>query len=237
MKTNNSFKRTKPVCMIFVVLLLVSVAGQAWGAHLAAYYDARYPTNWADELTAIEVRDGLTAAGYEILDADQLKAWMDARINDHAASVVVFCQDIPPDTIVKTYTADCTLRQYLNAGGKIVVYADIPLWNVGHADNTRTTWWEHGLAGVLDIQGMNWRNATNSEVTITDAGIECRVIRAEDLFEFSTSMCGVKRSTHPASKTCYVWRSTACLVTPWPVCRIRLMVLSIWIQGSPCRGS
>jgi hypothetical protein len=86
--------------------------------------------------------------------------------------VVVFCQDIVPDTVAKTYAADCTLRKYLDVGGKVVVYADIPLWNVGHADNTRTSWWEYGMAGVLDIPGMNWRNNTNSEVTITGAGVE-----------------------------------------------------------------
>jgi len=83
-----------------------------------------------------------------------------------------WCQDIAPETIVETLTAECTLRQYLNAGGKIVVYADIPLWYVGHADNTRTNWWAFGMAGILDIPGMNWNNNTNSEVTITDAGVE-----------------------------------------------------------------
>ena len=101
MKTSNRFKTTKLVCMIFV-LLLASAAGPAWGAHLAAYYDARYPTGWAHEPTRTEIRDDLAVAGYKILDADQLKAWMDERgIAAHAASVAVFCADIAPDTVVE----------------------------------------------------------------------------------------------------------------------------------------
>ena len=67
----------------------------------------------------IELRDHFEAAGYEILDADQLKTWMDARIADQTTSVVVFCKDVVPDTVAEENSADCTLRKYLDAGGKI----------------------------------------------------------------------------------------------------------------------
>lgn len=156
-------------------ILLVTVLGMARaGAQdvqwtRAAYWDARYPTAWADNASSIAVRDGLQAAGYEILDADQLKTWMDARIADKTYSVVVFCRDNPPDTVTETKDVNCTLRKYLNAGGKIVVYADIPFYNQGHADGTTTTWAESGINSILGIGNVAiWD--TNQQVTITAAG-------------------------------------------------------------------
>ena len=76
----------------------------------AAWWDSRYATNWAAAADALVVRDGVQAAGYEILDADQLKTWMQARISDKKYSVVVFCQDVPPDTVCETMSSTCTLR-------------------------------------------------------------------------------------------------------------------------------
>ena len=135
----------------------------------AAYWDARYRTNWANEAASVAVRDGLAAAGYEVLDADQLKDWMDARIADKAYSVVVFCRDNPPDTVVETVDANCTLRKYLNAGGKIVFWADIPFWDIGHADGTWDNAGAAGASGVLGIGAVAvWD--TNQTVAITPAG-------------------------------------------------------------------
>jgi len=49
-------------------------------------------------------------------------------------SVVVFCPDIAPDTVVESMSYRCTLRRYLDAGGKIVWYADIPMFYQGHSE-------------------------------------------------------------------------------------------------------
>lgn len=49
------------------------------GGRIAAYWDSNFAQGWADEAVAIEMRDYFAAAGYEILDADQLKVWMDAH--------------------------------------------------------------------------------------------------------------------------------------------------------------
>jgi hypothetical protein len=84
----------KIIYALFLVLVTGLAHGQARGAYLAAYWDGDYPTNWAGEPAPTDVRDALEAAGYEILDAAQLKTWMDVRIADGADSVVVFCPDI-----------------------------------------------------------------------------------------------------------------------------------------------
>jgi hypothetical protein len=129
-----------------------------------AYWDSRYRTNWAHEPTSVAMRDTLSAAGYTVVDADELKAWMDARIADGALSVVVLCRDNAPDTVVESYDASCTLRRYLDAGGKVVYYADIPLWDIGHANGSWTNLGGAGQGNILgipaDIRWDSWETST-----------------------------------------------------------------------------
>jgi hypothetical protein len=162
----------KLALLIFFTLVLGLSAGQAqeieWDR--AAYWDGRYRTWWADEAVTTAIRDGLEAAGYTILDAGELRTWMNARIADRALSVVVFCRDNAPDTVAEFNSSNCTLRRYLNAGGKIVWYSDIPFWEIAHSNGNYTYWGGSGCANVLGIPGVDWTNNTNTEVTLTDDG-------------------------------------------------------------------
>ncbi|MFB0552662.1 MAG: hypothetical protein ACETWQ_05030 [Phycisphaerae bacterium] len=169
-----SGKLTIPLLVLpAIVLIAVVVAGPSYADinftwDRAVYWDMRYPSAWAGGGTAI--REALEYVGYEILDADQLKAWMDARIIDGMPSVVVFCHDIAPDTVVESMSHRCTLRRYLNAGGKIVWYADIPMYYQGHSDGTRTGW---GPDGSINILGFNAAGApwdSEDEVALTAEG-------------------------------------------------------------------
>jgi hypothetical protein len=137
----------------------------------AAYWDGRYRTNWASEADSVAVRDYLALNGYTVLNANELKTWMNARIADGKPSVVVFCRDNAPDTVVESVDATCTLRKYLDAGGKIVFYADIPFWDIAHADGT---WDNPQTAGASDILGFDntvvlWDS--NAQVSLTAPGI------------------------------------------------------------------
>jgi len=162
--------------IIFLLLALGLAEGQALGAYFAAYWDGNYADHWITAGDAATVRDALDDAGYEILDADQLKTWMDARIADQAFSVIVFCKDVVPETVIETNTTDCTLRKYLDAGGKVVCYGDIPLYNQGNAGGGETTWGGGGSQGILgfnaspDNAAAPW-NSGNT-VQITEAGEE-----------------------------------------------------------------
>lgn len=133
----------------------------------AAYWDPQYPSAWTG---GSEVRDALEYTGYEILDADELKVWMNARVTDRADSVVVFCQDIAPDTVAESMSATCTLRRYLNAGGKIVWYADIPLYYQGHSDGTRTNFGVDGAMWILGFHAAEGQWDQNRQVTFTNDG-------------------------------------------------------------------
>ncbi|GMU20753.1 MAG: hypothetical protein AMXMBFR13_08490 [Phycisphaerae bacterium] len=153
---------------LFALLFAGSAAGAGSPWLRAVYYDAGYPSAWA---TAVPVRDALAEAGYEVLNATQLKTWMEARIYDGRLSVVVFSQDIVPDTVAETRASTCTLRRYLNKGGKVVWFGDIPMYYQGHAGGSRTTW---DVGGAISILGFTAAGATwdvNQPVTITGDGI------------------------------------------------------------------
>ncbi len=134
----------------------------------AVYWDVRYPTCFA---SAQAVGGALASAGYKILNADQLKTWMLAHIADGAPSVVVFCQDVAPDTTVESMSSTCTLRRYLNAGGKIVWFGGIPLYHQGHADQTWTIYDVDGSKKILGFNADRGPWDSEQEVVFTADGL------------------------------------------------------------------
>ena len=162
------------VLLVLLVLVELNVAPALYANQntisweRAAYWDGRYPSTWAGGGEGI--RDVLEYADYEILDADELKSWMDTRIMDGKSSVVVFCKDVAPDTVLESMSSNCTLRRYLNAGGKVVWYADIPMYYQGHANGTLTN---YGIDGSINVLGLNAANGSwdsEDEVVLTDEG-------------------------------------------------------------------
>jgi len=136
----------------------------------ALYWDDDYPSAWAGADTSI--RDALEAAGYTVLDAAQLKTWMDGHIADRALSVVVFCRDVVPDTVAESMNDSCTIRKYLDAGGKVVWYSDWPFYYQGSAGGTTVTWDSAGASSVLGFNASSGPNDSMDEVVFTEAGIE-----------------------------------------------------------------
>jgi hypothetical protein len=155
-------------CILVLALFTVRVQAVEWDR--ALYWDDSYPSAWAGGDTSI--RDALAAAGYTVLDAAQLKTWMDGHIKDKALSVVVFCRDIVPDTVAESMNANCTVRKYLDAGGKVVWYSDWPFYYQGHSDGTSVTWDSAGATSVLGFNASSGPLGTMEEVVFTEAGIE-----------------------------------------------------------------
>jgi hypothetical protein len=182
------------------------VADWDWD-HRAAYWDSRYRFNWGGD--GVAVRDALVAAGYTVLDADQLKTWMDARIADGESSVVVICRDSAPDTVAESMDTNCTLRRYLDAGGKVVWYSDIPFYYQGHSDGTQTTWGEAGQSGILEIGVLAQWDSWNT-VTITGAGANWGLtqawssLRAEDAGDVDVVLATDDSGNAPAYVKHYV---------------------------------
>lgn len=163
-------RKVLPVVLLAAVLGLTAAKAGAVEWRRAAYWDGRYATQWVG--SGEGMRDALAGAGYAILNADELKSWMEDRIGDGAMSVVVFCRDVVPDTITESRSADCTLRQYLDAGGKIVWYGELPFYYQGHADGTTTTWGNGGSTAILGFNAANQPYESNQQVVLTSAGTD-----------------------------------------------------------------
>jgi hypothetical protein len=161
------------MCRGFVgVSLLLLTVGLAPAKEVvwqkAVYSDARYATAWQGNSDA--TRDALVAAGYTLLNADELKTWMTARIADKAFSVVVFCRDSAPDTVTETMSSSCTLRRYLDTGGKIVWYGDIPFYYQSNSSATNTTWGDSGAPAILGFNTSSAPRDSGNTSIITPLG-------------------------------------------------------------------
>src|SRR5690348_6374497 len=66
----------------------------------AVYYDAKYSTGWLSDAAGKQLANYLVTQGYQLLDANAVKTFMQAHITSKAPSVVVMAKDQPPDTIV-----------------------------------------------------------------------------------------------------------------------------------------
>ncbi|HVS92578.1 MAG TPA: PQQ-binding-like beta-propeller repeat protein [Mucilaginibacter sp.] len=74
------------------------------------------------------IRDYFAANGYEQLDSVELKKLMVQQINNHELrSVVVFSDNKVPRNITGDNTEHALIRQYLDAGGKVVFLGNNPL--------------------------------------------------------------------------------------------------------------
>jgi sugar lactone lactonase YvrE len=130
--------------------------GWAAPAHRAVYFDSTRSSSLVTLTDAKSLADFFVSAGYERLDAPALKTWMDARINDHESSVIVFAQDIAPDTVAEGTangpSQNATALNYLLAGGKVVwACGENPFVYSAGQDGTLLTWGDKGPNIILGI--------------------------------------------------------------------------------------
>ncbi len=69
----------------------------------------------------------LRELGYEHLEsATQLQQFVQTRIADGAPSVIVFVQPLIPEAVIGSKPSNGLMRQYLEAGGKVIWFSDPP---------------------------------------------------------------------------------------------------------------
>ncbi|MGQ9525429.1 MAG: hypothetical protein ACUVTZ_11405, partial [Armatimonadota bacterium] len=164
------------LCIALLVVLGASAATAA--IQKVVYYDDNYAVSWISRENAIRLRDAAAAAGYTVVNAQQLKAWMDARIADKATSVVILAVDVVPDTVAENKPngdpdpANATINKYLHAGGKLVYVADWPFYYQGLPGGQRREWGEGNARNMAGFYVGRWAgyNDANQPVTITPAG-------------------------------------------------------------------
>ncbi|MEW6210866.1 MAG: PQQ-binding-like beta-propeller repeat protein [Acidobacteriota bacterium] len=90
----------------------------------AVFWDGRVVFKWFSGHE--KVRDYLVSHGYETLTVGGLTKFLKDRISDRAPSVVVFAIDTVPQMAAGDTPENSLLRQYLNAGGKVVWLGIMP---------------------------------------------------------------------------------------------------------------
>jgi hypothetical protein len=94
---------------------------------LIVYRDKEYPTSWISHEHAEEIANYLKGKGFNECGAKALRDWMKKVITEGTKdTVVVFAQDVAPDTVFDDKGANALIRQYLDFGGRVVWMGDIP---------------------------------------------------------------------------------------------------------------
>lgn len=93
----------------------------------AVFWEASTGFNWFRFGVDEQIRDYFASEGYEKLDAQGLAQFMKDGIAKHTPSVVVFAACRVPATVIEDSSESALLRQYLNAGGKVVWLGAPPL--------------------------------------------------------------------------------------------------------------
>lgn len=139
------------------------------------YYDDSYPSSWINE----RANYPFTIAKFlnqnrdlEIVDATTLRDFMVEGIQkgDCHTRLVIFSQDVVPNTVIEDYFTNPTLREYLDEGGSILWIGDIPLWYVGKPERQIDDAWKRGapfyMLGIIPL----FTESPKQPVEITDEG-------------------------------------------------------------------
>lgn len=116
------------------------------------------------------LRDYFAEAGYEVIDGEGLRAFLEARIEDGAPSVVVFGMDgLPPEVADAGQGASSLLRRYLADGGKAVWVGPYPpLIVVRDAAGTYQGTDRGRTTGLLGVDYTPWNGDSYGGVATQD---------------------------------------------------------------------
>ena len=88
------------------------------------YRDEEYTTSWISHEHAEEITSYLKGKQFTVLGAKELRNWRGNVISEGTNdTVVVFAQDVAPDTVFDDVGANAFIRQYLDFGGGLYGWA------------------------------------------------------------------------------------------------------------------
>lgn len=117
----------------------------------AIYYDPDYLETWIKNPEAIA--KFFADREFEIVNAQQLGDWIHERMehSESCRSLLVFAQDVVPNTVADVRSDTCDLRLFLNEGGRVVWHGDVPFWYQGFPRRKHEEWGEEGPAKILGV--------------------------------------------------------------------------------------
>ena len=101
---------------------------------LIVYYDEDYANSWLPKSISIKIRDFLKEKGFTVFNAEDLAEWMEQSFDADTCwnSLVVFSQDVVPETVCNLPFPNSMVRSYLDSGGTIVWIGDVPFYYRGY---------------------------------------------------------------------------------------------------------
>ncbi|MGD0072331.1 MAG: hypothetical protein ABSB71_12315 [Candidatus Bathyarchaeia archaeon] len=101
------------------------------------YYDKDYPTWWINRALSLKIATFLSQNNFQIKDSGQLATWMENAVKTYTAHncVIVFSQDVVPDTVCHSPAPSTLVRAFLDLGGRIVWIGDNPFYYQGLSKN------------------------------------------------------------------------------------------------------
>ncbi len=114
--------------------MILNIMGFLDDIEIICYYDPRYTSSWVPHEFAEKVSNilmGLINA--KVMDAGEIREAIIGLLDEGRAqkSVLIFTQDVFPDTVFRSNTPDVLIRHYMENGGTIIWYGDIPFWYRG----------------------------------------------------------------------------------------------------------
>lgn len=132
------------------------------------YYDIRHDVGWVSNIESLLAF--FNARGFTTKNADDLKTWMQKKIKEGAdGSVCVMAMGIVPDNITETMSTECTMKKYMDAGGRIVWIGDIPLFYKSFINKAPSEWNQLGNPRrlILGLKDGKWDISRMTGITET----------------------------------------------------------------------
>lgn len=122
-------------------------------ARFFVYYDSNFASGWINQWVIERIIAYFRDKDFQEVNAQDLKNWMVRLIERKEAfnSVILFAQDLIPNTIIETATSNALVRRYLNAGGRIIWIGDVPFFWQGLPNKEKNMWGGGAQNSVLDM--------------------------------------------------------------------------------------
>ncbi len=148
---------------------------------LFVYYDPKYDPNydpergerWIMPNVSQQIVASLEKKGFQRVGAEKLREVMLSVTNEPKQKVViVFNQDVAPETVLDEPNAMALVRRYLDAGGSIIWLGDVPFYHQGKRNGKKADDGKWGIEASADILGVNTIYRMHiSKAEITEKGI------------------------------------------------------------------
>ncbi len=97
------------------------------------YHDKTYPEGWINRNHSSLIAAHFNQNSFRVLDAVQLREFILDAIDKGIShtKIVVFSQDMVPETVCEEEHSNTLFRQFLDNGGNVIWLGDIPLFYIG----------------------------------------------------------------------------------------------------------